>query len=415
MGAVFLAEHSLIGRRAAIKVLRPERSVQRDNVERFFNEARATSAVADPGIVQVFDFGVTEDDAAYIVMEYLEGELLLNRLRRLHRLAPTDALRLVRQAAGSLAAAHAAGIVHRDLKPENLFVVRDSEAPGGERVKILDFGIAKLADEGERMQTRTGAVMGTPVYMSPEQCNDTSKTDHRGDIYSLGCVLYHLLTGAPPFDLHGFAAIAAAHLCEPALPPSARTPYLPPSIDALVLRCLAKAPGERFQTMGEVQQACDAVLAQLSVIGAPTFAVPGYAPPAPRTTLGMSAGQPSTLLTPRRLGRSIMLGAIAISVGAFTAIALSGRAPQASTPLASAPPPAAAMERPAAPPVTVEPIGPADAAVETFHDVVAPPPPPLRAAAALPVPAPHRAVRPASPPRAVPRDPDPQGLYDDRN
>ena len=155
MGAVFLAEHSLIGRRAAIKVLRPERNVQRDSIERFFNEARATSAVVDPGIVQVFDFGVTDDNTAYIVMEYLEGEVLLQRLRRLQRLAPLDALRIVRQVAGSLAAAHAAGIVHRDLKPENLFIVRDSEAPAGERVKILDFGIAKLTDNHDaRMHTR---------------------------------------------------------------------------------------------------------------------------------------------------------------------------------------------------------------------------------------------------------------------
>jgi serine/threonine-protein kinase len=139
MGAVFLGEHTLIGRRAAIKVLLPELSSRRDSVDRFFNEARATTAISDPGIVQVFDFGFTPDKVAYIVMELLEGEQLDVRLARLGALTPTDALRITRQAAGSLGAAHAAGIVHRDLKPENLFMIRDPEALGGERPKILDL------------------------------------------------------------------------------------------------------------------------------------------------------------------------------------------------------------------------------------------------------------------------------------
>jgi serine/threonine protein kinase len=366
MGTVFLAEHSLIGRRAAIKVLRAERSVARDNVERFFNEARATSAVVDPGIVQVFDFGVTEDNTAYIVMEYLEGEVLLQRLRRLHRLAPLDALRIVRQVAGSLAAAHAAGIVHRDLKPENLFVVRDSETPGGERVKILDFGIAKLADNNDaRMHTRPGAVMGTPVYMSPEQCSDTSKTDHRADIYSLGCVLYHLLTGVPPFDLQGFGAIAAAHLHDPVTPPSALIAHLPIELDAVVLRCLAKAPGDRFQTMGELQHACDLLIAQLA-------ALRGHAPSPvayrPYATLELA-------VLPRRPGRSIVLASIAIALGVGTAIATSGHKRLAL------PPPPAQPTATIVPRVTVEPIAPVvpiDAGIELLRPPKISPPPPLR-------------------------------------
>ena len=217
MGAVFLGEHTLIGRHAAIKVLLPELSSKRESVDRFFNEARATTAISDPGIVQVFDFGFTADNTAYIVMELLDGEQLNLRLARLGALAPSDALRITRQVAGSLGAAHAAGIVHRDLKPENLFMIRDPEAPGGERPKILDFGIAKLGDDvPDRIRTRTGAVMGTPVYMSPEQCNGAASVDHRADIYSLGCVLFHLLTGRPPFDLPGVGAIISAHLREPA-------------------------------------------------------------------------------------------------------------------------------------------------------------------------------------------------------
>src|ERR1044071_5484017 len=141
MGLVFLGEHTLLGRRAAIKTLLPTVASNHEIVERFFNDARATSAIADPGIIQVFDFGYHVDGTAYIVMELLEGEALASRIERLGKLAPAHALRIARQITGSLAAAHAQGIVHRDLKPENIFLVADAEAQGGERTKILDFGI----------------------------------------------------------------------------------------------------------------------------------------------------------------------------------------------------------------------------------------------------------------------------------
>src|SRR5262245_15054167 len=166
MGAVYMAEHSLLGRRAAIKVLHAAFSMRQDIVERFFNEARAASSIADPGIVQIFDFGY-QDGIAYIVMEFLDGEPLEARLRRLGRLALVDALCLARQLALSLQAAHARGVIHRDLKPDNVLVVPDAEVPGGERAKILDFGIAKLTDTSpDRQRTQTGMVMGTPLYMS---------------------------------------------------------------------------------------------------------------------------------------------------------------------------------------------------------------------------------------------------------
>jgi len=296
MGVVYLGEHNLIGRRAAIKVLHRERGAQRENVERFFNEARATSAVDDPGIVHIYDFGITPQDTAYLVMEYLDGESLSVRLRRRGPLPCNDAVRITRQIASSLAAAHAANIVHRDLKPENLFMVRDGEALGGERPKILDFGIAKLGDDGlDRFQTRTGAVMGTPAYMSPEQCN-AGKIDQRTDIYSLGCVLFHLLLGRPPFDLQGVGAIIAAHLREPAPVPSAISPNVPAILDPLIARCLAKDPDDRFSSMSELQQACDAVLGQLPavpVMTAPDLAVAHADRAEAVTTLGHSVGQSS--------------------------------------------------------------------------------------------------------------------------
>jgi serine/threonine protein kinase len=255
MGAVYLAEHALLGRRAAIKVLLPALSADQEIVNRFFNEARAATSIDDPGIVQIFDFGYAADGSAFIVMELLEGEPLDARLARLGALAPSDVLRLSRQVAASLAAAHARGIIHRDLKPENIFLVGDTAVTGGERPKILDFGIAKLADDTPgRMQTRAGAIMGTPVYMSPEQCKGAGAVDHRSDIYALGCVMFQLLTGTPPFD-GCMGEIIAAHLFTPPPLASSRAPGVPPAVDAIVARCLSKIPDDRYASMSRLVDA----------------------------------------------------------------------------------------------------------------------------------------------------------------
>src|SRR5512140_2836035 len=211
MGAVFIGEHTLLGRKAAIKVLLPELSAHEEIVQRFFNEARAVTQISDPGIVQVFDFGHHTDGSAYIIMELLEGEPMDQRLARIGRMVPVDAMRIGRLVCSSLGHAHGKGIVHRDLKPENIFLVGDPAVTGGERAKILDFGIAKLSgDEPGRMKTRTGAVMGTPVYMSPEQCRGSGVVDHRADIYSIGCVMMTMITGRPPFDGAGSGELIVA-------------------------------------------------------------------------------------------------------------------------------------------------------------------------------------------------------------
>jgi serine/threonine-protein kinase len=286
MGAVYLGQHQLLGRRAAIKVLLTELSARPDIVNRFFNEARAVTSISDPGIVQVFDFGYHTDGSAYIVMEYLEGEPLDRRLARLGKLAAYDALLLCRQIASSLAAAHAQNIIHRDLKPENIYLVHDGEVASGERSKILDFGIAKLSDDNPgKIKTNTGALMGTPIYMSPEQCRGLATLDHRSDIYSLGCVLFHLLTGRPPFEGEGMGDIIAAHIREPAPAPSSCAPEIAPAIDALLLRCLAKPPDERFQTMHELAAAIGQILPYITSPAAPTkwvYAYPGGPTPAPQ-------------------------------------------------------------------------------------------------------------------------------------
>jgi serine/threonine protein kinase len=262
MGTVFLGEHILLGRRAAIKTLLPVLSMQSEIVDRFFKEAKATSAINDPGVVQIFDFGYHVDGTAYIVMELLEGEALSERIARFGQLPPAESLRITRQVAGALAAAHAAGIVHRDLKPENVFMVSDPEAQSGERAKLIDFGICKMTDE--TTNTQTGRMMGTPVYMSPEQCQGAHDVDGRADIYSLGCLLFHTLTGRVPFDLDGTGDLIVAHLQTPAPAPSSVAPELPILIDEIVEHCLAKDPAERFQSMAAVQHAIDQVLPTLT-------------------------------------------------------------------------------------------------------------------------------------------------------
>ncbi|ACY13587.1 serine/threonine protein kinase [Haliangium ochraceum DSM 14365] len=246
MGVVYLAQQIFLRSEAAIKVLSSSLTTDEEMVERFFNEARAATEIRHPGIVQVYDFGYAEDRSAYIVMEYLRGESLDGRIKRVACLDLDDALIFTRQIAGALAAAHRAKIVHRDLKPDNIFLVPDPEVPGGERIKLLDFGIAKLTENQlPNSLTRTGALMGTPAFMSPEQCTGARKVDKRTDLYSLGCILFQMLCGQPPFVRYGAGAVMAAHLYEPPPPPSSLRP-MPSDIEALILRLLAKSPSERF-------------------------------------------------------------------------------------------------------------------------------------------------------------------------
>jgi len=262
MGLVFLGEHTLLGRRAAIKTLLPTVSANHEIVERFFNEARATSAISDPGVIQIFDFGYHVDGTAYIVMELLEGEALSARIDRLGRLPLAEALRIAWQITGSLAAAHAHAIVHRDLKPDNIFLVGDAAAQGGERTKILDFGICKVGT-GNPTLTQSGTMVGTPDYMSPEQCRGAGDVDHRADIYAFGCLLFHMLTGRPPFLGDATGELIVAHLEEAPPAPSIYVAELPLAVDALLLRCLAKSPDDRYQSMTELQRVLGELYAEL--------------------------------------------------------------------------------------------------------------------------------------------------------
>jgi serine/threonine-protein kinase len=328
MGSVWMAEHTMLGRRAAVKLLHNEYSGRQDIVQRFFNEARAATAIADPGIVQIFDFGHMPHGQAYIVMELLEGEALDRRLQRLGKLPVKDALRIMRQVASSLGAAHARGIVHRDLKPENIFMVRDPEVISGERAKILDFGIAKLG-EHSGMKTQTNALMGTPAYMSPEQCKGSGKVDARSDIYALGCLFFSLITGLPPFVADGHGELIVMHIQMPAPLVSSRASHVPASVDSLVARCLAKNPEERFPSGSELAAAIAMLIT--NVTGPPAVAT--LAPHQMTTAADVNAPTVTTLAgaaaqaagsvapAPPRKGKA---GVIAIVVGALVALGVGG-------------------------------------------------------------------------------------------
>jgi serine/threonine protein kinase len=255
MGAVYLAEHPEIGKKVAVKVLLPEHSKRQDLITRFFNEAKTTAQLRHPALVEVFDFGFLPDGAGYLVMDYLDGESLAGRLARVAPLPPETTAEVGRQLAAGVACAHKNGIVHRDLKPDNIFLVPDPELAGGERVKILDFGIAKLVEPGtggSKGSTSTGMLLGTPLYMAPEQCRGSGTVDHRADVYSAGCILYQMLASRPPFDFEGVGEILAAHLYQVPKPLTEIDPSLPPALVDIVTRALAKDPAQRQQTMTEL-------------------------------------------------------------------------------------------------------------------------------------------------------------------
>src|SRR5579862_7923913 len=261
MGVVYLAEHAVIGRQAAIKLLLPAMSANAEAVTRFFNEARATARIKHPGIVEILDCGTLANGQAYIVMEFLEGETLGAYATRYGKLSGDVNLAraLIRQVATALGAAHARGIVHRDLKPDNVFLASDGGAVDVAVVKILDFGIAKLVSPGQMAGvTTTKELLGTPLYISPEQCQGAKDLDHRTDIYSLGCIAFELLTGAPVFQGHSIAQLIAAHMFKEPPPVEELEPTVPLALAQLVRRMLAKAPQDRPRTMDEIVAGIDA-------------------------------------------------------------------------------------------------------------------------------------------------------------
>ena len=292
MGAVYEAVHEQLGRRAAIKLLRKELSQDPQIAMRFFREAQAANRVDHSGIVAIYEFGHLPDGTAYIIMEYLRGEALSARLRaRGGRLPYIDAVRISRQIASALAAAHARNVIHRDLKPDNVMLVPDSEMPGGERVKILDFGVAKVDSEvvgpaAEDFKTDTGMVLGTASYMAPEQCKGAGNVNDKADVYALGVVLYRLLCGQLPFRAEGQGEVMAMHIFSTPKPLRDHDPNIPTTLTSLVERMMAKDANER-PSMAQVASELERAAATLSNAATPVVVVSGPG--------GLTTGQTPTL------------------------------------------------------------------------------------------------------------------------
>jgi serine/threonine-protein kinase len=259
MGAVYLAEHPSIGKKVALKVLHPEFATNEEVAQRFFNEAKAVNAIGHPNIVDIIDYGVIQAGASgkermvYFIMEYLAGTTLSQVIRTDSPMPPERALMIALQAGDALAAAHRAGIVHRDLKPDNMILIQR----GRDRdfVKLLDFGIAKLTgDSAGSHRTKTGLVLGTPAYMSPEQCEGRANVDHRTDVYALGIVLYEMLVGRVPFIGEGYGEILVQHLTQRPIEPS-RYRMMSPHVEVVVLKALEKMAQMRYPTMDEFMRA----------------------------------------------------------------------------------------------------------------------------------------------------------------
>ena len=288
MGVVYLAEHPVIGKRVALKVIHPELARNPEVVSRFIMEAKSVNQIGHEHIVDIGDFGTTASEEFYFIMEYLQGESLADRLKREVRLSQSRALHVAAQIADALGASHEHGIIHRDLKPENIFLITRRGDP--DFVKVLDFGLAKLTQVEERVthKTRAGSVMGTPYYMSPEQGEGKIEIDSRADIYSLGILLFEMLTGKVPFGGEGYGEIIVKHITHQA--PSARriNPAISASVEMILYRALMKERERRFQTMQDLRKAL--LAPEAYVAGAPELELPGELTGVTRMAAPMARG-----------------------------------------------------------------------------------------------------------------------------
>jgi serine/threonine-protein kinase len=315
MGAVYEARHSIIGKRVAIKVLLEKFLENEELIARLLQEARLASSIGHQNIVDVTDFGTTRDGRAFVVMEFLEGESLAELIMRDAPLPVERSLGIVKQVASALGAAHAKGIVHRDVKPENVYLVRRGEQ---DFVKVVDFGVSKAVhsrdEAGTEWQrlTRTGAVLGTPLFMSPEQAAGREDIDERADIWAAALILYECLTGELPFRGNNYLGVVAQIQNQKVQPPSAMRPELgiPPAVDRVLMRGLEKDRTRRYQKMAELERDIDRLLAGDLEAGFPEGA-------------GEAAGQKA----PRHGRWPLHLGVAAIfavGIGAATLLARTG-------------------------------------------------------------------------------------------
>ncbi|UJR79298.1 serine/threonine-protein kinase [Sandaracinus amylolyticus] len=386
MGAVYAVRHVHLGKQYAVKVLSAGVAQNATAVERLKQEAIAASSIEHDNIVEVISFDRYADGAVFIVMEYLRGESLSERVAR-GPLPLHEALAIAHQIAAALAKAHQHDIVHRDLKPENVYLAKKGD---GERAKVLDFGISKVksADAEQVKMTRTGQLVGTPLYMSPEQARGEAEIDRRVDVYALGVMLYEMLTGSPPFEGRNYFELLWKHGNEPPQPPKQRNPnvFLPDEVEAVVLRALAKKREERFQTMEELAEGLRNAAPDVAV---PTTAslpprsvkieLPRETKPSPAVTLDEPAPpvreKRSTESIPAppttRVPLAVWIGGALVAIAGIAIVASTMGEPEASP----APPAASAPERepppvideapePEAPPVP-EPASVAEVALDS--------------------------------------------------
>jgi len=305
MGAVYKADQPQMNRHVAIKILHSRYLSRKDLVSRFRREARAMSHLSHPNTARVFMYGQLEDGACYFVMEYLEGRNLAQLVRREGPMDQKRALHVMSQVCGALDEAHRAGIIHRDLKPENVFLT--SQGGIEDYPKVLDFGLAKVTEKqmrpGSMILTREGMVFGTPEFMSPEQARGKT-LDPRSDIYSLGVILYELLTGKLPFDAKQPIEFIQLHVNEAPIPLSERAKEvdLLPGLEAAVMKALEKNPDDRYATAAEFAEALEAVAAGRPSFGAskPIFAPSSDPAPAPaaKPASEPAAAQPQPAIEP---------------------------------------------------------------------------------------------------------------------
>ncbi len=393
MGAVYQAEHALIEKRVALKILFQDLTRRPDLVARFLQEAKSASRIDQENVIDISDFGQSADGLVYIAMEFLDGQDLGKTLRAEKQLPWQRTQPILMQIAKALRAAHSHGIIHRDMKPENIYLVEREGRP--DFVKVLDFGIAKVVSaddsEGPRL-TQTGMIFGTPEYMSPEQAQG-HPPDQRVDVYAVGCIMYHMLTGAVPFTADSFMGILTKHLLEPVVPPRKRRPELniPADVEAICLRAMEKDRDKRWPDMDAFYQALGAaggVPFEPSHVFSPPHASLKY----PRLTeANTEARQSKTAISvsppvgtfederPQRAERpagsssasaKIGLGvAGVVAIGLVLVLALRAGPGKSAETVAAAPPPATAAA-PAAKPGVAPAAGPAAATA------VAPAPPP---------------------------------------
>lgn len=299
MGAVFEGENTRIHRRVAIKVLHAGVASNEDAVARFEREAQAAGRIGSEHIVEVLDLGNLPGGDRYMVMEFLEGESLADRIQSRGRLSPQVTASILVDMLEGLRAAHDAGIIHRDLKPDNVFLLANR---GGKKdfVKIVDFGISKfnvLGGNSEFSMTRTGAVMGTPYYMSPEQAKGNRDVDHRADLYAVGVILYECVAGEVPFNAETFNELLFKIVLEQPIPLLDKVPTCDPTFSMIVDKAMARDPATRFQTAGEFQAALGAWLSGQPVVvdTTATYGTPGL----DRTNLPARPGSIADAEAPR--------------------------------------------------------------------------------------------------------------------